>query len=190
MQKTDKGQHFSYALGYNSNDYTAIGGATPLLGGVGGGLLPTPIAQKTENGQLKTDNLFNGNISTWASKNSTGASGTLDPTWTQQFTYDQLNRITSGTTQGGTRNYRNAYNYDANGNILSLKRCDLAGAKIDSLVYNYHNVANGYKQITNKLRSVDELAAVTGRTDDIEDQATDNYTYDECLVLKNVYRFD
>ena len=171
MQKTDKGRHFSYALGYNSNDYTAIGGATPLLGGVGGGLLPTQIATGK--------NLYNGNILTWASKNSTGASGTLDPTWTQQFTYDQLNRITLGTTQGGTRNYRNAYNYDANGNILSLKRYDLAGAKIDSLVYNYHNVANGYKQITNKLRSVDELATATGRTDDIEDQDTDNYQYDE-----------
>ena len=180
MQKTDKGQHFSYALGYNSTDYAAIGGATPLPGGAGGGLLPTPIATQTINAKTTTTNLYNGNISTWASKNSATVDGTLEANpWTQQFTYDQLNRITSGTTQGGTRNYRNAYNYDANGNILSLKRYDLAGAKIDSLVYNYHNIDAGYKLNTNKLRSVDELATATGRTDDIEDQATDNYQYDE-----------
>ena len=174
------GQNFSYALGYNSSDYTAIGG-TPLPGGAGGGsILPTTIAQKTENGQLKTDNLFNGNISTWTSKNSTGALGTPDATWTQQFTYDQLNRITSGKTLGGANAFKNSYTYDANGNINSLSRYNgLGDTLIDNFKYNYQNIDADYKQNTNKLRSVDELADVTGRKDDIEDQDIDNYSYDE-----------
>ena len=38
--------------------------------------------------------------------------------------------------------------------------------------------ANGYLRTTNKLRSVDDLAGVSATTADIEDQASDNYSYD------------
>jgi len=46
------GQNFSYALGYNSTDYTAIGTANNLA---------TDIATGKD--------LYNGNIATWTSKN-------------------------------------------------------------------------------------------------------------------------
>ncbi len=160
------GQHFKYALGYNNNDYTSVG--TSIL-------LPAQVATGKD--------LYNGHIATWASKNSQ-ANGQLANTWTQQFIYDQLNRIKSGMTLDGGDSYKNTYSYDANGNILELNRFDAAQNQFDQLKYNYHNTASGenYKENTNKLAWIDETynnGIATSRTDDIEDMGSDNYKYDE-----------
>ncbi len=152
------GQHFSYALGYNASDYSSINNTN----------LATPIATGKD--------LYNGNIATWTSKNTQLSA----VSWTQQFEYDQLNRLKSGTTLGGTNAYKNTYSYDPNGNISALKRYDATGNLFDDLAYNYQNSSKGYKENTNHLRSVDDSSTDNPlRKDDLKDMGIDNYQYDE-----------
>jgi RHS repeat-associated protein len=164
--KAIDGQHFKYALGYNSTDFTSIGTNSNL---------PTNIATGKD--------LYNGNIATWASQSCATSNGALQASpWIQQFEYDQLHRIKVGSTLNGGDNYRNTYSYDPNGNITALQRYDATGNLFDDLTYNYQNTKSGqnYKENTNKLRSVDEPTSLTGlRADDIDDQNVDNYQYDE-----------
>ena len=161
--KQMQAEAFSYALGYNENDYKAIGGTAVNI-------LATPIAVVNS----KSKGLYNGNIAAMTSKTPAIAS----TTWQQQYSYDQLNRITGSNTPGAGNAYKTNYSYDANGNIKSLGRYDAASTKFDTLVYNYETKANGYLRTTNKLRWVDDLAGTSAKTDDIEDQNTDNYSYD------------
>jgi RHS repeat-associated protein len=165
--KQMQGSAFGYALGYNPTDYTAIGGTGSVAVTT---QLATPIA--TGKG------LYNGNIATTASVTPQLGTGNF----TQQYTYDQLNRITSSSSPatGSTASnaYKTRYSYDPNGNILSLSRYDAAQSQFDSLKYNYQNKASGYKSNTNKLRWVNDLIPTTATTSDIEDQSTDNYSYD------------
>lgn len=162
------GQNFSYALGYNENDYASIGANTNLA---------TPIATKTSNGVSNSTGLYNGNIATWASLNPK-----LDANvWTQQFEYDQLNRIVSSSSKAAQNaaTYKTGYSYDANGNIKTLNRFDALGVQFDQLGYNYEDKASGYLKNTNKLRWVDDASDIATKTDDVKDQAVDNYNYDD-----------
>ena len=157
--KQMQGAAFSYALGYNSTDYKAISATASILA--------TPIATGKD--------LYNGNIASMTSNTPAIAAGNFQ----QQYTYDQLNRITSSGTGAGNA-YKTGYSYDANGNILALARYDgaLTPAQFDNLAYNYENTAGGYKRQTNKLRSVSDAVGTTATTADIENQAADNYSYD------------
>ncbi len=153
---------FSYALGYNETDYAAIGsGAT---------LLATPIA--TVSGKSK--GLYNGNIASMTSNTPILSAANFQ----QQYSYDQLNRITASTTPGGAKAYSTAYSYDGNGNIKALGRYDNTGTQFDTLSYNYETKAAGYEHTTNKLRWVDDVAGAALSDKDIDDQNTDNYSYD------------
>jgi RHS repeat-associated protein len=159
--KALNGQHFRYALGYFAGDYSSIGTTNNLA---------TPIADNLD--------LYNGNIATMASLNPKLS----EETWTRQFTYDQLNRITGSKSIGMTHTdaYKTSYTYDANGNIMSLNRFNEAGLAFDSLKYQYQNKKNGYKHNTNKLRWVDDSPALSANHgEDLEDQDVDNYHYDE-----------
>jgi len=91
------------------------------------------------------------------------------------YRYDQLNRIkqmkayrdvdlannTWGTGAGYDMSYEERYTYDANGNILTLKRNGLASQNVnmDDLAYSYFS--NG-TQKTNKLIGVGDNASYTG----------------------------
>jgi RHS repeat-associated protein len=159
--KALNGQHFRYALGYFAGDYSSIGTTNNLA---------TPIADNLD--------LYNGNIATMASLNPKLS----EETWTRQFTYDQLNRITGSKSIGMTHTdaYKTSYTYDANGNIMSLNRFNEAGLAFDALEYHYNNKQNGYKHNTNKLRWVDDSPALSANHgEDLEDQDVDNYHYDE-----------
>ena len=97
----------------------------------------------------------------------------------QQYSYDQLNRITASNTPGAGNKYRTGYSYDANGNIKTLARYDASSTKFDTLVYNYETKASGYLRTTNRLRWVDDDALLSGlQQTDVDDQTTDNYSYD------------
>lgn len=50
---------------------------------------------------------------------------------------------------------------------------------MDALVYNYHNVDEGYVKNTNQLLWVDDAAGAGVSDEDIDDQVADNYAYDE-----------
>jgi len=159
--KALNGQYFSYALGYFSGDYRSIGTSDHLA---------TPVATNKD--------LYNGNIATMASLNPKLS----ETVWTQQFSYDQLNRITGSQSIGlaHTNAYKTSYSYDANGNIERLQRYNEAGDAFDSLVYHYENRAGGYLRNTNKLRWVDDSPALSGHhAEDLEDQDMDNYRYDD-----------
>jgi RHS repeat-associated protein len=155
---------FSYALGYNEKDYTAIGTAS---------ILATPIATTADN---KSKGLYNGNIASMTSKTP---AITAQPILQQQYSYDQLNRITASNTPGAGNKYRTGYSYDANGNIKTLARYDASSTRFDTLVYNYETKTSGYLRTTNRLRWVDDDALLSGlQQTDVDDQSTDNYSYD------------
>jgi RHS repeat-associated protein len=104
---------------------------------------------------------------------------TAQPILQQQYSYDQLNRITASNTPGAGNKYRTGYSYDANGNIKTLARYDASSTRFDTLVYNYETKASGYLRTTNRLRWVDDDALLSGlQQTDVDDQSTDNYSYD------------
>ena len=151
------GQNFSYALGYNSTDYSSINNTN----------LPTPIATGKD--------LYNGNIATWTSNNKQ-----LSTTnWTQQFEYDQLNRILNSKSIGlaNPNGFKTSYTYNPNGSVQTLTRTNDAGTLYDDFRYHYHTTTEGYKENTNKLRWIDDSKGKVG--DDLADQSNDNYAYDE-----------
>jgi RHS repeat-associated protein len=101
------------------------------------------------------------------------------------YKYDQLNRIkahnaftgasaTSYTAHTNTNEHKNTFTYDANGNILTQTRngSSASGLAMDNLTYNY---ITG----TNQLASVADAVGNAAYTDDLDNQAANNYGYDE-----------
>ncbi len=168
-------------------DYTAIGNNGHISGKTG------------SNFGQSTVSLYNGNI---------GSMVTTLPDKTQLSTnnvvqassrgavyqYDQLNRIRESWsfTNTDVPNYQwdnnlmpgaipqewlTQYTYDAMGNIETLRRQGGTGATdMDQLTYNYDYGTPTWK---NQLLHVDDSKAAGLHTEDIDDQAANNYTYDE-----------
>ncbi len=168
-------------------DYTAIGNNGHISGKTG------------SNFGQSTVSLYNGNI---------GSMVTTLPDKTQLSTnnvvqassrgavyqYDQLNRIRESWsfTNTDVPNYQwdnnlmpgaipqewlTQYTYDAMGNLETLKRQGGTGATdMDQLTYNYDYGTPTWK---NQLLHVDDSKAAGLHTEDIDDQAANNYTYDE-----------
>ncbi|MGB0522471.1 MAG: RHS repeat-associated core domain-containing protein, partial [Flammeovirgaceae bacterium] len=167
---------FGMTLGYYEGDYkNKIGGQASVF-------------ESTLNNihyMQPKQNLYNGNISTWASHMNQ-----QNPTL-MHYQYDKLNRIktserhqwnTTGNAwemAGNGNVYRTAYTYDGNGNIDSLVRYDAKGEMLDNLKYVYEEEYNGEK-LTNKLKKVIEHAPLTAYDKDIENTTHDTeYVYDE-----------
>lgn len=103
------------------------------------------------------------------------------------YKYDQLNRLREAKSftnlnlstnvwgSGGTGIYANTFTYDASGNIKTQVRNDATGM-IDNLSYNYPQLSG--KTVRNRLSYVTDAIADATRTDDIDNQAANNYTYD------------
>lgn len=157
---------FAFNLGYYQGDYKAIGAGvslpeqtTPSLWGNGG-----------------QGALYNGNIA-WMMTDLPSL-GLADQDRSKglqamQYQYDQLNRIKSSKsllqfaegTGFAQRNaqgqaYDEAYTYDANGNLLGLKRNDETGDLEDDFEYTYYAG-------TNKLQRVKAGAGTTYEYDAI-----------------------
>jgi len=109
-----------------------------------------------------TSNMYNGNISqqNW-----------ITPTTSllyYTYTYDNLNRLTAGTSAAG--NHENGITYDLMGNITALNRYQ-AGTLTDQLTYSYTGGGNA----TNQLASVvDNSGSNTGLVN-----GTTSYTWDK-----------
>ncbi len=114
-------------------------------------------------------NLYNGNIATWALqvKSSDNTPGTFNDRMTARvFRYDKLNRIKSGKfwehgTDWAINNtawneqsdaYATDYEYDRNGNILSLNRngYETGNMKMDELIYSYEVGTNRLQNVNDK----------------------------------------
>ena len=180
---------FGYSLNYFAGDYQAISNPGALNNFIASTAAKSSI--------LATDgpSLYNGNISSMVTAiNSPGSTSTTAAlTQLTAYQYDQLNRITQlkaykdinmatnswggGTTDGS---YQENYSYDANGNIMQLKRNGTLamGLNMDSLTYHYETIANGYQKNTNKLRWIHDEVAQSPYKTDIEDQVQNNYVYD------------
>jgi RHS repeat-associated protein len=153
---------FGYTLQYNQNDYASIGSTNAVL-----------IASNT--GSLHSD-LYNGNISAISQHRQ-------DTSYGRVYYYDQLNRITDmieRTVDEDSLKWDpllengnwSAYEYDPNGNLTNLKRYEgLQERLMDDLHYNY---INGKDQ----LSSVDDTVAVAAFGQDIDQQVSNNYSYD------------
>ena len=138
---------YGFTLDYFNGDYRPIGGTTFEANG------------------LPTVGLYNGNIA--------GATYAITPLQPKvigySYTYDQLNRIramqayitpdttaynwSTGTT---TQNFREAENYDDNGNILNYLRhgnTRVGPLAMDSLNYNYNKGTNQLAQVLDGVPS-------------------------------------
>jgi RHS repeat-associated protein len=115
------------------------------------------------------------------------------------YGYDQLNRLVfmnQHTTTANPNNWNNtniiaAYAesiaYDANGNILQYQRKGANNAAgpldMDSLNYKYNRDVNG-NIVNNRLNHVRDAVSNSNYTVDIDNQSSNNYTYDNIGNLK------
>ncbi|UPT68668.1 MAG: hypothetical protein M0D57_08615 [Sphingobacteriales bacterium JAD_PAG50586_3] len=167
---------FGYTVGYFDGDYTPIGGGS--------------VDFNTPTTGMTTQPLYNGNISRVTNAlMRTDVDNTLMDVQGNAYKYDQLNRLKEKQVYGYgdpdmdldneyfslKGGYYERYSYDPNGNIDTLVRHAGVGAptQMDSLIYTYQ--AN-----TNKLTHVDDNVAFTSNhSGDIDDQAANNYEYDD-----------
>ncbi len=206
LNKYDARDVFGIGIGYydypgqaNYNDYSGIGNNTHLMGTLPIDMFPYGYAS------AKKYHLFNGNIGHLTySLPETGLEQWM-PTIIKGFNYDQLNRINSMKTlidasysykaangfggQSFGSEYETEYTYDANGNILSLKRNGHSGANLnmDDMTYGYATDGNG-DIVNNRLRQVQDIPSYSGNySTDIDWYASftqgtattsDNYQYD------------
>jgi len=167
---------FGYVLDYYNSDYKPIQGNTNLAG----------LQQSTGNVQP----LYNGNISRMYTQIQTlGNNG-------YNYTYDQLNRITSqhAWNIGGNNSmtmlqndaYGGTFSYDADGNIMNqVRNGKVAIPDMDRLAYFYYDANNNIfdptagipSNATNKLAHVKDDVADGNYTEDIDKQNPGNYKY-------------
>ena len=215
IQKSTALDEWAMALQYYAGDFQKEGsdfnsGFDPTTGNrQAGNLMPS------QTPDANTQNLYNGNISAWLTRtpqdysDSKATGQTNKPsyagneyTYTQTFRYDELNRITSSkawrfSSNGdftATEDFATQYGYDANGNLLSLKRNGFAkpnsstpeaqasDRRMDELDYRYDTLRG--RIINNKLRGVSDAVLGDIYTEDLSTQAEymppglGNYEYD------------
>ncbi|HEY9083476.1 MAG TPA: hypothetical protein VIN73_09080, partial [Vicingaceae bacterium] len=187
---------FAMQLGYFTGDFNRSG--SPYNTNTGGTVHATTLNPDANR------SLYNGNISTWATNNIAHPNDPLDAnTYTgltgYQYRYDELNRIRiadfkqnvslSGFSSALTA-YSSTYDYDANGNFYNLSRNGNAtgGIDMDSLKYYYYDISGSaiYDESStvptlpsNKLAYVTDNVTASSYADDLESQASGNYTYDK-----------
>ena len=185
---------FGYSLGYYTNDYRSI--KQNIAGVITGNIGNSSI-------YASTFNLYNGNIKemSTAMYQPDIAGGGLPfemPTMARFFKYDQLNRIKeaqslttssdnlntlTASIQADLSDYYESFNFDANGNILKVKRNGYTRPgsfdnKMDDMTYNYISSSEN-----NKLQNVADIGdnSTPANFDDIKDQSAqhpNNYHYD------------
>lgn len=173
---------FGFSLNYYTGDYAAIAS--------NGNNFLTDI----NNLGSQPIQLFNGNIGQMATS-LTNLTETPLPLQATNYQYDQLNRITGMEAFNGVEDYitaaNNEYNtsyaYDANGNLGRLNRKATGNSAMDDLIYFYYDDAgNTFDPLTqapvgnptNKLAYVKDQVGNAGFSD-LDDQSSNNYTYDE-----------
>jgi hypothetical protein len=160
---------YGYSLQYFEGDYNPIIGGSFLSGA------------KTALGTAYKG-LYNGNISSMAVN-----IGVLNNPKLYNYEYDQLNRITGMVTFNGTNtglnlwsgtlpsttDYQETASYDPNGNIQTYVRNGYSGVntQMDNLTYHYNAG-------TNKLNYIVDAVASGNYPNDLDNQSTNNYTYD------------
>ncbi|MBR9861650.1 hypothetical protein GYB22_13075, partial [bacterium] len=175
---------FGYSLGFYNGDYQAIGDANSTISSADHFLLDVNNSDFYDGAK----DLYNGNIRhmVTAIRPFMGSSG--EPQG-MAYSYDQLNRLVSADAWNSAdsanniwdnsstvaiSSYHTEYSYDPNGNILSLLRTGASSVNLnmDDLSYNY---ISG----TNQLEYVDDVVTSGNYSEDLDDQSSWNYQYDE-----------
>ena len=158
---------FGFTLDYFNGDYIANNSNRLLnMGGIQ---------------TVSPNNLYNGNIKQMTTSLRDLNENKLS-TLSNNYVYDQLNRIkasgnqtiteaSNGTFSTVDNPYRTSYNYDKNGNLLTLNR-EADGQNMDALQYQYN-------PDTNQLNHVVDAVSATAFDVDIDSQRPDNYIYDD-----------
>ena len=164
-----------FTLNYHQQDYTPIN-RQPAQS----------IFTSDWNTNIITPELYNGNIRSMITAIRKFMPDGKPAAYS--YRYDQLNRIksmnyhndfnpaTNKWNSFATNNsYKTSYDYDANGNILNLKRDGVtaAGTALPMDAFSY-----AYTPGTNRLRHVIDPTPAGNYTNDIDNQNSDNYTYD------------
>ncbi len=189
---------FSYTLNYFNNDYESIETFTTPTNFIASTAAATYL-------QTEAPNLYNGNISSMVT--SLIDINSSSPTYQQPipqlsaYQYDRLNRVRqmkayrdidlANNTWGDGSTYDGSYEtqltYDANGNILTMKRNGAANVNLamDDFTYTYKKTTNGYNSNNNQLMHVNDNTAYSSNyANDLDDQGVfsagnENYAYDE-----------
>ncbi|MBT1708766.1 hypothetical protein KK062_11050 [Fulvivirgaceae bacterium PWU5] len=152
---------FAYAVGYYQGDYAPINASVTHADG------RDKLWQRLQETMGYTG-LYNGNIA-WMTTDLTkvGAVGGSKAKGMQAmlYKYDQLHRLvqnrslvnynaSSGFAARGTgaSAYDEDYSYDANGNLLTLKRMNALGAVQDDFTYRYYRGTNKLREVTPVVR--------------------------------------
>lgn len=185
---------YGYALSYFDNDYKAI---SPTVNVITNNFMAKLSASDLENA---SGSLYNGNIRHMITAIKQFMPSATSAPQAMAYRYDQLNRITKAARYnnldvtanawlgGGGSSTANLeqFAYDANGNITTLQRNGVSSA-MDDFKYWYHRSGGGVYDAslpapldaTNKLAYVYDNPALSGNyTSDIDNQGTNNYTYD------------
>ncbi len=197
---------FGYTLGYYNDGVGGVVDYKPILPSALD--LVTDISAQNGPGM----DLFNGNIkqmSTALMQPNPSVLPSLMPLITNQYFYDQLNRITLSqsflsldpitpgnynyTTSTSNGDYANFFTYDANGNLASQKRDGITSTQIpmDELTYFYYKndftvyAGTAPLNATNRLAHVTDAVVNSLYTDDLENQVVGNYTYDQIGNLES-----
>ncbi len=174
-------------LNYFDGDYKTNAASNNFLASAGVGHYN--MANLLTTAGTNAPSLYNGNISSWSQSQLNIMGATPIEARTDLYKYDVLNRIKQSTsvhqnqTTGDWQNYgtasqayKTSYTYDANGNILNLKRFDETGLAMDDIDYKYDGLINTPAIHKNRLNAVMDNINITTIGDDIE--GTHNYTYD------------
>jgi RHS repeat-associated protein len=135
--------------------------------------------------------LYNGNISSMAVN-----IGKFNQPQLYNYEYDQLNRIVGMDVYRGldqtnnnwnslaiVNDYKERVQYDANGKILKyLRQGHGSNLTMDSLSYSYYSGTNRLSHIRDQVNG--STSHNGNYTEDLNDQGTNNYTYDEIGNLK------
>lgn len=149
---------FAYNLGYFEGDYKPIGGSAINPDATHNwDAFKSDLKEHLPTGKY---GLFNGNISLMATDlKHFGEQGMQ----MMAYQYDQLNRIrqaksfkqSNGNWAQPTNNFAANYQYDANGNLMSLNRYNGKGELMDQLSYHYRTrEIDGITEQINQLSHV------------------------------------
>ena len=186
---------YGFSLAYFNNDYSArVIGANGFMNSL---TTSSPIPTNRQ--------LYNGNIAQMAVALADDNENPI-ALLANNYTYDQLNRIKSMNSleSGSTSSYSavtnnnkfaSAYQYDPNGNIISLSRNEDNANGMDDLTYWYYDATgNAFNptntgtgnpsNATNRLAYVEDSYGASVLGTDIGGQSAGNYTYDAIGNLK------
>ncbi|MDR6762071.1 RHS repeat-associated protein [Flavobacterium sp. 2755] len=183
---------FGFSLSYYDNDYKAISGDTGT-----DSFKPLMVSRNAVGENLK--NLYNGNI-----KQMTTAirkeGDQLLAIQKNNYTYDQLNRIKTMTSQAfdaftmkAAKSYESSYSYDKNGNLKTLintapgvypksQTPTLENPEMDNFTYKYFP---GTNQLTNVFDVANDIFTETGI--DIKQNLTEKAAYN--VTNRNTYNY-